>query len=162
MAASRPGSMMRSIESRSNTFWRIRASIRRKLRNAGFDNRRQGRRAGRRSPHLPFTEKSEIRASCSASRSDGHACRGSAGRDRAHLFHERHHGNSELHSADGAGPRQLGDGFGAQLRGFGYPIRARRSFRPTMRGRSLPAPRSAPSTGSACATFRSARAIPNG
>ena len=82
--------------------------------------------------------------------------------DRAHLFDQRHHRNAELYSADRGRPRRLGARLGAQLRGLGRQRRASASSRPITPGRSSPARRSAPSTGSASAISRSAPATPSG
>ena len=74
-------------------------------------------------PRLPLTEKQELRATTTPDEPVRHAPLRAAGRDRAHLLHERHDRHAELHPADGERPRELDRDVGAQLRGLG---RARR------------------------------------
>ena len=58
-----------------------------------------------------------------------------ARRDRAHLLDERHDGDAELHPADRGRPRELGDGFGTELRGVRR--RRRRALRLDVQRRSV-------------------------
>ena len=94
------------------------AFYREKLKAAGFASL-QRQAAFPKLPQLPFTEKSEIRASCTPENPIGtHLCVDSF-RNRPHLFDQRHHGHAKLHSAHGHRPRQLDNDLGPQLFRFG-------------------------------------------
>ena len=133
---------------------------------------RQARRAGFATPTavgglaaiaaLPFTEKDELRAEPERRRSDRHPPRRADDERRPHLLDERHHRHAELHPADRERSRQLGRASPSRSYAASGVARGDASSRPTMPGRSSPAPRSTPSRPSASATYRSAAAIPTG
>ena len=79
---------------------------------------------------------------------DGHARVRGAGRDRAHLLHERDDRHAELHPPHRRRRGELGHGLQPQLRACRACSRASGSSRPTTPARSWPAPRSPPSTAS--------------